>query len=129
MAIFEQIATKADLAKFLAVEETSLPINADRLLLRASELIQQAMLNNYNKSNTEHVEAAKLAVCAQVECWIEAGEGVAGPVQSYSVGDVSVNFGANSQNRGQLAIRAKMFLNQQGLLYRGVKCDRRHDEL
>ncbi|MCX7924134.1 MAG: hypothetical protein N3B21_19320 [Clostridia bacterium] len=116
-------ATKTDLAAFLFTTEDKLPGDSDRLLMRASELIKQATLNNVRSDNTNHTEALKLATCAQVEFWMSAGESsnIEGKVASYSMTDVSINFGDNITKGGQICMRSRAYLNDQGLLYRGIK--------
>ena len=111
-------ATIEDLLEYL--DTSTSPDGATRLLLRASELIEQAMSSNYIASNSLHVEAAKMATCAQVEHWIEIGESMAitGPIKSFGSGNLSVDFGRI--NGSQISPRSKNYLNNQGLLYRGI---------
>lgn len=118
-------ATTDDLEAYLIVE--TLPAGSARLLARANELIHQAMLNNYISTNTDHVNAAKLAACAQVEYWQNVGETALsiGGLSSFSIGSTSMNFGQNSGNvqtsPNSLSPRSKAYLNEQGLLYKGLK--------
>jgi len=105
----------------------SLPTDAARLLTRASELIKQATLNNIDETNDDHMEYAELATCAQVEYWIDNQESVSTSpgYKSLKLGEFAVTFNNDSSdgsvNRNQLASRARNYLNDGGLLYRGVK--------
>jgi hypothetical protein len=120
MALYEVYATKADLAAFLEMTEDQLPVNSNKLLKRASELIKQSIIITIDLTNTNTSEALQLATCAQVEYWIEMGESTAivGQVSSFSLGDLSMNMGDG--NQGMLSARARSYLNNQGLLYRGI---------
>ena len=117
-----------DLKAYLYV--AVVPDSSERLLERASELIELLMYDNYDSTLANHVAAAKKATCAQVEYWIESGEGinVTGPLKGYKSGDLSMQFGGKegaTSGAGHLAARASIHLNKEGLLYRGVKsgCD------
>lgn len=108
-------ATKADLARYLGVNESDLPADVERLLERASELIDEATMGRIDV--TKHADVAKLAVCAQYEYWREVDEtlDVTGAPESFSVSDFSM------QGRmATLAPRARRHLLLSGLLYRGV---------
>jgi hypothetical protein len=135
MAIYTQYATLTDLADYLCVTEQCLPLDSQRLLSRASELIKQVTLNNIVETNEKHMEAAKLATCAQVEYWQSMGEtsAMSGNVKSFSIGNFSAEYdtggSTTSGNPSQVAIRAKNYLNQQGLLYRGVRMNASTDVL
>lgn len=117
-------ATKADLADYIGVEETNLPVDAERLLERASELMDAAALGRIDPNNAEHIEVVKKATCAQVEFWVQAGEqqDVAGPIEGYRIGGVQIQYGSGESRVGPtvLAPRAKRYLFMSGLLYRGV---------
>jgi hypothetical protein len=83
-------------------------------------------MGNIDEANTDHAEAAKLATCAQVEYWNEASESVSisNGYKSLSIGSFSVDFGNNgggSSNSNSLASRSRFYLQDQGLLYRGVR--------
>jgi len=128
MAIYTTYATNADLATYLGVVVGDLPSDSQRLLNRANELVKQITLSNIDETNENHMEAAKLAVCAQVEYWQSMGETTAlsGDVKSFSIGNFSVDYGGgggsgSSSNTNQVASRTRNYLNQQGLLYRGVR--------
>jgi len=109
-------ATLTELAEYLGVDEADLPDDAERLLERASE-----MMDYYTLNKIEAGETASKAVCAQVEQWVEVGsEGIV-QVQGVTIGPFQAQFGAG-QNRmlPELANRAKQYLILEGLLYRGV---------
>lgn len=122
MPLYEVFATNEDLAEYLNIEVNNIPPDSERLLQRASELVKQTTLNNIDIYNIKHLEAAKFAVCAQIEYWIYAGENISiiGNVASYSLDDLSMNFGDNIIQQGSLCKRAIAYLNHQGLLYRGL---------
>ena len=79
-------------------------------------------MNRINTTNVDHMEAAQLATCAQVEYWISLDESVstAGGIKSVSIGSFSIDFGDFDTTARQFSPRAKNYLSQQGLLYRGV---------
>ena len=111
-------ATQDDLKAYLEVE--ALPIIVtDRLLRRASELIKTFTRNNIITTNTKHLEAAKLASCAQIEYWLEMQESFAiqPDVKGFGSGDIKVDF---ARIPDQLAKRARSYLNEEALLYRGI---------
>lgn len=130
--LYEEYATKSDLAAFLGVNEDQLPEDSERLLKRASELVKQSIIiwpintNPYsnvlvNETDEKNKEAMKLATCAQVEYWINFGENISMEgLQNFSLGDLSMSMNVG-QNKNILCERARAFLNQQGLLYRGIK--------
>jgi hypothetical protein len=119
MPLYEVYATKDDLALYLALDITQLPADVNRLLQRASELIKYACLSNIDTTNINHLEALKLAVCAQVEYWLQISEGVAiiGSVNGINTGNANITF----EQLNTLAPRAIQYLMQQHLLYRGIK--------
>jgi len=99
------------------------PDDAERLLERASELIDYYTLRRIDTDEEEHAEATKKAVCAQVERWSEVGEDdITGPVQGLTIGSFQVQFGAgaNRVTPPVLAERARRELQKVGLLNRGV---------
>lgn len=130
-------ATPEELADYLG---TDAPDGAARLLLRASELIDEATLgrirNPWIVNEIDDIaiipatilEAAKNAACAQVEYWMQTGEAAAiapGVVSNYQIGSVSVSYGGagvggRGDVGGQLGSRARRYLLLAGLLYRGV---------
>jgi len=127
MAIYKAYATTSDLATFLFTTTQLLSSDASRLLARASELIKQVTLSNIESDSmsatvkADNLEAAKLAVCAQVEYWLElGGQGMTlvGQVKSYDAGDIKMTF---DKPLTYLAPRAKAYLSDRGLLYRGIR--------
>ena len=127
MSIYSTYATSADLVMFLGTSD-DLPEISTKLLLRASELVKQATFNNIVSTNAAHLEAAKLATCAQVELWLQSGESIAidGMPQSFSIGNVSITQGSIDKVSGSLSLRARAYLNQQGLLYCGGSISRKN---
>lgn len=119
--MYEQLATTADLASFLVCSEAELPSDADRMLNRASDQIYSLVKRNYIITNAEHVAAVKMAVCAQVEYYMNAGEtsAIVGGITSMGSGKTSVSLDASASMR-KLCNRSIMYLNNFGLLYRGI---------
>lgn len=113
-------ASEADLAEYLGVGESQLPDDAERLLERASELVDYLTLGRINTANAEHAEAAKKATCAQVESWLETEEvgEKQGAVKRFTIGRFSMDFGDSGVPT--VAPRARRYLLLAGLLYRGV---------
>lgn len=104
----------------------SLPTDVTRQLKRASEVVYHATMGNIDTTNTDHAEAAKLATCAQIEYWLEVSEGVSisNGYKSLSIGSFSVDFGdtgGSGSNVNSLSSRSRFYLQDQGLLYRGVR--------
>lgn len=121
-------ADRTQLAAFVGSSVT-LPANPeqDRLLERASELVDVVTLNRIDPDNEQHLEAAEKATVAQVEYWLNQGEAVSsgGAVGSYSIGNLSISFSGAPPGIGgtmpSLSPRARHFLLMAGLLYRGVR--------
>lgn len=128
MSMFVDYATKADLAKYLGISENDLPSEADTYISRASEMVCIAMRNNYNPNNAEHVEAAKLATCAQCKEWVDRGSTtvIDNNIASYTLGELSVTYANNSNENSTpktnaLSYDAIRYLNHKHLLYRGMR--------
>jgi len=115
-------ATTTELADYLGVEESELPDDADRLLDRASEVIDYITLDRIDESITEQADAAKKATMAQYEWWAEIGDelGYLSQINSISIGEFSLEGGASQKSIKQIAPRAVQSLFLAGLLYRGV---------
>src|SRR5690606_35417464 len=118
-------ATVQDLADYLGVSTADLPADAERLLQRASEEIDYWTLGQATPS-----EATRLAVCAQVEWWLQLrdtlGTDLAGldNLRSISLDKWSMTFGGGASGGGGmrvLAPRARQYLLLAGLLFRGVR--------
>ena len=115
-------ASKSEFAEYSGIPYDSQPDNINRLLERASELLDYYTAGNYSPANAAHVAAMQLAVCQQVEMWLEQGgdsEDVIGSVQGYRIGSVSVSR-AEQAPAPVLAPRARRTLLPLGLLYMGV---------
>lgn len=115
-------ATKDDVISFTGKTLAELPANVDSILRRASDLITNSILVDINI--VRHAEVLKLATCAQVEYWLEGNSNEnADQVQAYTAGSISVTY-ANITIPGPkrpICQRARMYLNKESLLYRGVK--------
>lgn len=131
MALNRIYATSADLAEYLG---TPAPDDADRLLARASEAIDDALLTAVYvvdvdgfPTNADQREALKLATCAVIEWWgADRGTGdetgAAGVWGSVSAGSVSLSrgtgkgSGSTQVTAGALPSRAYGYLRRAGLL-------------
>jgi hypothetical protein len=117
-------ATTQNLADYLYIDVADLPDDAERLLERASELMDYVTLDRIDESITAQAEAAKKAVCAQYEWWAETGDelNVIQMVNSISLGEFSYSTGGQDEQSkiATVAPRAMEYLFLEGLLYRGV---------
>ena len=117
-------ATTSELADYLGIDEADLPGDADRLLERASELIDYYVLpNSIDTTETYQEEAARKATMAQYEYWSELGDelGITSRVESISISKFSVSSsGDEGPSLTELAPRAKQALIKVGLFSRGV---------
>jgi len=117
-------ATLSDLAEYLGVQESELDDDSQRLIFCASMLIDMYTLGRIDPNNGRHMNAAKLATCAQVEFWQATGDplGVLSMFGSLSLGSFSASLGStqNSLSNMPLAPRAYQALFMEGLLYTGV---------
>lgn len=111
-------ATLTELADYLGVQEADLPDDAERLLERASDMIDYYTLNRI-----EAGEIASKAVCMQYEWWSQFDEfNTQQFFSSISIGPFSASNVSGSNNSGppELAPRARQLLMLNGYLYRGV---------
>jgi hypothetical protein len=114
-------ATIADLEVYLAAEP---PVEAQRLLNRAQELIDDALISspyvsdaNGNPTDAGVLAALNKATCAQVEYWITNGDelGQLKQYQSYSIEGISVTRGGLASS-SDICDRAKAALRAGKLL-------------
>jgi hypothetical protein len=115
----ESYATLNDVASYLTINMEDLPAMTVRLISRASEDVYYQVRNQYDSSNSSHVEAVKMATCAQVEFWLTLGDdspSIIDPKNGISIGTLKVD-----ADFGKLCKRAKRYLFSEGLLYRGVE--------
>lgn len=123
MSMFVEYATKSDLATYMGKKEDELPSGAEILIKRASEIVCISMRNNYDPDNTDHVEAAKLATCAQCQDWIErevsavANDNIA----SFSLGELSITYSDIDKYSNKLCATSVRYLNYNHLLYKGMR--------
>jgi hypothetical protein len=111
-------ATTTELADYLGVLEVDLPDDAERLLERASDLIDY-----YTLGRIEAGEIASKAVCMQYEWWGQFDEfGTTNFLNNISIGPFSagLNSGSSGGSIPELAPRAKQVLLLGGYLNRGV---------
>ena len=110
-------ATTAQLAEWLG---TDAPADAERLLCRASELLDATVYGAYAvdsatglPADPDAVAALRDAACAQVEFWAEVGE--AHDLDGGAGSQVSVG-GLSMQRPGRLSARALDLLRTAGLM-------------
>jgi hypothetical protein len=111
-------ATTEQLQAHLGASAT-LPADAERLLTRASELLEYFTLGRIDVNDTTDADVAARATCAQVEFWMETDEshailGIEGGKDT-AIGSLRFN------NPSQLAPRARMILTTAGLLNRTIR--------
>jgi len=115
-------ATVEDLAEYTGTEQAFWPADAERMLERASELIDRYTLGRIDTDREKHEEIAKAATCAQVEWWeIHEDEyGLMSQFDQVSIGNFQLH---KSDGKGlpMLAPRAYYVLVINGLLYRAVR--------
>ncbi len=136
MPLYTVYVTEAQLAAYLGIDVGDLPTDVERQLTRASEMIKQATLNNIDEDNTDHMEIAQLATCAQVEYWINQGEDISTSpgYKRLKIDKFEVEFNGSGSDSGsantrQLAPRAKNYLSDYGLMYRGVRLNESANDL
>lgn len=113
-------ATAAELAAYLGLDESAITSDDERLIARASEMVDTLTSGRYDPA----AAAANVrtyvtrGVCAQVEMMRERGEEVGGPIQSYTAGRVSVTYGAGKDRTAarRIAPRARDAWALAGLL-------------
>lgn len=122
MSMFIEYATPADVAEYTGKKENELPKGIELLVKRANELVHIAMRGNFNPKNSEHVEAAKLSVCAQCQHWFENDLSPVSDsgVQSYSLDELSVTYSDVDKCSTKLCTTATRYLNHKHLLYKGM---------
>jgi hypothetical protein len=110
-------ATKTDLDAFLGVAS---PTDAERLLLRASELLDAVCVAAFDvdsdtdlPADTDIAAALRDAACAQVEQWVEVGE--ANAIDGLDGTQFSLS-GYSGRRAPRLAPRARDILHAAGLL-------------
>lgn len=127
-------ATTADLARYLGGAP---PLGARRLLHRASELVDEALLCAVYDTDAAELptdpkvaQALARATCAQVRWWGETGDETGALAQFQSVSMSGVSLSRGSQARGnaipaqRLCADARMFLANAGLTGQGPITDR-----
>lgn len=122
-------ATPADLAALLA--PAAAPANAERLLTRASRVIDTAIKcavydvdSDGDPTDPAIIAALRDATCEQAAYWIESGadEGLPSGYSSVSIGSVSLSGGPGAAAgppgtlTGALAGQARAILDEAGLL-------------
>lgn len=99
-------ATVEQLTAYLP-DSMTVPADADRLLERASEVIDDCLVTAFYSTDilgvaldAEVLTALQKATCAQVEFWLAGDEedDILGPVQGVSLGGMQLQYGAG-ENR------------------------------
>jgi hypothetical protein len=117
-------ATPADLAAYMNVDIGSLPGDSQRMLDRASELVDYVTLERVNQDSPDELSAARCAACAQTEFWIANGESDLYPaLKSKTIGKVTMAYAGTDRGAAgydDLCPRAVRYLWREGLLQRKV---------
>lgn len=115
-------ATTTELADYLGMDEEELPDDADRLLDRASEMIDYYTLDRIDEDDADHEKAAEKSVSAQVEYWMSTDEDVdiSEMPGNFSIGSFSMGTASESEKLPELSSRAKRYLMLAGLMHAGV---------
>ena len=114
-------ATTVELADYLGVSEAELSDDAERLLDRASEMVDYMTLYRIDDTIIVQATAAQKATCAQYEWWSQFDEfNTANFLSSISIGPFSASINGQSSSIPNLAPRANQYLFEEGLLYKGV---------
>ena len=110
-------ATTAQLATWLGVDEGELVADASRLLDRATEVVDDAVVSPYDDTDSDTLDALADATCAQVEFWLEVGEehDISG-----QRGEIETEGLRIARLPGTLAPRARRALSKGNLLSRSV---------
>lgn len=114
-------ATIQDITDYTGV--TNLPDDIERQISRAEEIIDEVTRGRIDTDNTDHMEAAKKANCAQIEYWLSMGEDmdISNMPHNFSIGSFSMGSGNSGQSdMPKLSPRARRHLLMAGLLYSGV---------
>lgn len=120
-------ATSADLARVL---NAAPPLDAERMLRDATQLVDDALLfavydvdDDGMPTDPAHALAMQLATCAVVKWWDDNGwdgSGAEGQVQSASIAGVSLGFARSQGGRVDLVgTKARQILTEAGLLGHG----------
>jgi hypothetical protein len=109
----------ATAAQYQAYSGQTPPADIDRLLARASKLIDSDVTMGawYDTddaglpTNTDVAEAFTQATCAQVEFWGEVGESVdtSGPIQGVTLGSLSIQYGAGDNRIAATTISPRVY--------------------
>ncbi len=127
-------ATTEQLGSYLSGDQGNpavVPVDAARLLVRASELIDDYTAAAWYDVDTDGaptyqpvIDGLRDATCAQVEYWLTADEedDILGPNQGVSIGGLQEQYGAgvNRVTPMYLAPRAARHLRKAGLLNAAV---------
>lgn len=115
----------ATAAQYQAYSGQTPPADIDRLLARASELIDSDVTKTawYDTddaglpTNSVVVAAFANATCAQVEFWGEVGESVdtSGPIQGVTLGSLSIQYGAGDNRIAPAKIGDRVYRAFEGL--------------
>ena len=123
MSMFVEHATSVDVSAYMGKQLDEMPKGIEIVVKRANELVHIAMRGNYNENNDDHIEAAKLAVCAQCQHWIETELSPVSNnnIQSFSLGELSITYSDVDKYSNKLCTTAVRYLNHKHLLYKGMR--------
>ncbi len=112
-------ATTTELSTYTGIPESDLPDDSDRLLERASDIIDYLVKIDYTES--DYTDELRDATCAQVEYWLSMGEEIDYTQfpHNFSIGSFSMGSGTGNQNINPYAPRMYRILLSAGLLYSG----------
>lgn len=110
----------ATAAAYAAYTGQTPPADIDRLLARASEVLDQDVVNTawYDTddagmpTNTDVLAAFSQAACAQTEFWAKGpGESVdiTGPIQGVTLGSLSIQYGAGSNRIAATTVGPRVY--------------------
>lgn len=107
-------------SEYMSLDEDDLPNDIDRMIDRASDLIDYYSLNKIDSNNNRQLEVAKKATNAQIEYWLNTNDelNIMHIFQGVTAGgDISIN---REGKLPELAPRAKRALLLGGLYNRSV---------
>lgn len=112
--------TVVGISEYMSVDEEDLPNDINRMIDRASDLIDYYSLGNVDSDNSRHIEVAKKATNAQVEFWLNTNDelNIMHVFQGIQAGgDISID---RDGQLPELAPRARQALVLGGLYNRSV---------
>lgn len=112
--------TVVGISEYMSVDEEDLPNDINRMIDRASDLIDYYSLGKIDETDSRHIEVAKKATNAQVEYWLNTNDelNIMHVFQGLQAGgDISIDREGKLE---ELAPRARQALLLGGLLNKSV---------